>query len=197
MKRSDAQTGQGYPYPVGGHELTATPTMSSLAMVDYINAERKAKAEAEGLTFPCRKYRCLQHRSFMNKVPKVLGVELAAKFFASNKYINGKGGEQTQAIYNFPKREACLMAMSYSYELQAAVYDYMEELEHQRGGYLGYTISELQNIVASARQYSDDDSSDAGKRLRKRQDDLVLLEKAESLVSSLGQLSLSLPGDSD
>ncbi|EKQ0891040.1 Rha family transcriptional regulator, partial [Salmonella enterica] len=27
--------------------------MSSLAMVDYINAERKAKAEAEGLTFPC------------------------------------------------------------------------------------------------------------------------------------------------
>ncbi|HFW3182513.1 TPA: hypothetical protein ACIBFS_004599 [Salmonella enterica subsp. enterica serovar Java] len=62
---------------------------------------------------------------------------------------------------------------------------------------MGYTISELQNIVASARQYSDDDSSDAGKRLRKRQGDLVLLEKAEALVSSLGQLSLSLPGESD
>ncbi|HCA3884560.1 TPA: hypothetical protein MPK85_005317 [Salmonella enterica] len=46
MKRSDAQTGQGYPHLVGGHELTATPTMSSLAMVDYINAERKAKAES-------------------------------------------------------------------------------------------------------------------------------------------------------
>lgn len=196
MKRSDAQTGQGYPHPVGGHELTATPTMSSLAMVDYINAERKAKAEAEGLTFPCRKYRNLQHKSFLTKVPKVPG-EAAAKFFATDTYINGTGGVVERCIYNFPKREACLMAMSYSYELQAAIYDYMEELEHQRGGYLGYTISELQNIVASARQYSDDDSSDAGKRLRKRKDDLVLLEKAESLVSSLGQLSLSLPGDSD
>ncbi|EMO8607700.1 Rha family transcriptional regulator [Salmonella enterica] len=197
MKRSDAQTGQGYAHPVTGHGLITTPTMSSLAMVDYINAERKAKAEAEGLTFPCRKYRKLRHDSFMTKVPKVLGEKVAPKFFGTTTYINGGGGEQVQGIYNFPKREACLMAMSYSYELQASVYDYMEELEHQKGGYLGYTISELQNIVASARQYSDDDSSDAGKRLRKRQDDLALLEKAESLVSSLGQLSLSLPGEGD
>lgn len=196
MKRSDAQTGQGYTHPVTGHELITTPTMSSLAMVDYINAERKAKAEEEGLTFPCRKYRRLKHKNFMAKVPKVLG-ETSAKFLADDIYAVGNGAQATRQIYNFPKREACLMAMSYSYELQASVYDYMEELEHQKGGYLGYTISELQNIVASARQYSDDDSSDAGKRLRKRQDDLALLEKAESLVSSLGQLSLSLPGEND
>ncbi|EKC7217706.1 Rha family transcriptional regulator [Salmonella enterica] len=162
-------------------------------MVDYINAERRAKAEAEGLTFPCRKYRRLQHKSFLTKVPKVLGENHSAKFFAQYKDSTGRD----LPCYNFPKREACLMAMSYSYELQAAVYDYMEELEHQKGGYLGYTISELQNIVASARQYSDDDSSDAGKHLRKRRGDLVLLEKAEALVSSLGQLSLSLPGEND
>lgn len=193
MKRSDAQSGQGYAHPVTGHVLIATPTMSSLAMVDYINAERKAKAEAEGLEFPCKKYRKLSHDNFLKKVPKVLGENDCRKFLRQYKDSTGRD----LPCYNFPKREACLMAMSYSYELQAAVYDYMEELEHQKGGYLGYTISELQNIVASARQYSDDDSSDAGKRLRKRRGDLVLLEKAEALVSSLGQLSLSLPGESD
>ncbi|MDJ7445120.1 Rha family transcriptional regulator, partial [Salmonella enterica] len=143
--------------------------------------------------FPCKKYRKLSHDNFLKKVPKVLGENYCRKFLRQYKDSTGRD----LPCYNFPKREACLMAMSYSYELQAAVYDYMEELEHQKGGYLGYTISELQNIVASARQYSDDDSSDAGKRLRKRQGDLVLLEKAEALVSGLGQLSLSLPGESD
>ncbi|EHE1280814.1 Rha family transcriptional regulator [Salmonella enterica] len=193
MKRSDAQSGQGYAHPVTGNVLIATPTMSSLAMVDYINAERKAKAEAEGLEFPCKKYRKLSHDNFLKKVPKVLGENDCRKFLRQYKDSTGRD----LPCYNFPKREACLMAMSYSYELQAAVYDYMEELEHQKGGYLGYTISELQNIVTSARQYSDDDSSDAGKRLRKCQGDLVLLKKAEALVSSLGQLSLSLPGEND
>ncbi|EFJ9901363.1 Rha family transcriptional regulator, partial [Escherichia coli] len=90
------------------------PTMSSLEMVDYINADRKSKAEAEGLAFPCKKYRKLEHRSFMKKVPRVLG-DAAAKFFATDTYINGTGGVVERDICNFPKREACLMAMSYSY----------------------------------------------------------------------------------
>lgn len=34
--------------------VTELPTMTSLEMVDYINTERKSKAEAEGLTFPCK-----------------------------------------------------------------------------------------------------------------------------------------------
>ncbi|HAF2130307.1 TPA: Rha family transcriptional regulator, partial [Salmonella enterica] len=54
--------------------------MSSLAMVDYINAERKAKAEAEGLTFPCKRYRKLSHDNFLKKVPKVLGENDCRKF---------------------------------------------------------------------------------------------------------------------
>ena len=91
-------------------------------------------------------------------------------------------------------RAADVLAMSYSYELQAAVYDYMEELDRQKGGYLAHTINELQHIVASARQFSDEDSSDAGRRLRKRQDDLVLLEKAEYLVKNLSQLPLNFGG---
>ncbi|HEM8341392.1 TPA: hypothetical protein U2M54_003530 [Providencia rettgeri] len=32
----------------------AHPTMTSLEMVDYINADRKSKAEIEGLKFPCK-----------------------------------------------------------------------------------------------------------------------------------------------
>ncbi|MNZ62182.1 hypothetical protein D3C78_802980 [compost metagenome] len=86
------------------------------------------------------------------------------------------------------------MAMSYSYELQAKVYDYMEELDRQAHGYLSYSVQELQDIVMGARKASDEDSSDAGRRLRKRQDDLVLLEKAESLVESLSQLKLDFIG---
>ncbi len=104
------------------------PTMSSLEMVDYINAERKQKAKQEGLTFPCKKYRNLQHKSFLAKVPKVLG-ETSAKFFADGIFTSGNGAQSIRKIYNFPKREACLMAMSYSYELQAQVFDHMTQLE--------------------------------------------------------------------
>lgn len=174
---------------ISQHDIS-TPTMSSLEMVDYINTERQVKAEEEGMSFPCKKYRKLRHDSFMAKVPKVLGETQSPKFFGD--YIDGKG--RAQSCYNFPKREACLMAMSYSYELQAKVYDYMEELDRQAHGYLNYSVQELQAIVAGARKISDEDSSDAGRRLRKRQDDLVLLEKAESLVESLSQLKLDLIG---
>lgn len=193
MKKLNALAGQGFDHSENSLIDNSVPTMSSLQMVEYINADRKAKAEAEGLTFPCKEYRVLQHKHFLAKVPKVLG-ETSAKFLADDTYVVGNGARVTRQIYNFPKREACLMAMSYSYELQAAVYDYMEELDRQKGGYLAHTITELQHIVASARQFSDEDSSDAGRRLRKRQDDLVLLEKAEYLVKNLSQLPLNFGG---
>lgn len=167
----------------------STPTMSSLEMVDYINVERQMKAEEEGMSFPCKKYRKLRHADFTKKVPKVLGEGYAKNFV--HPFVNEQNGEEYPG-YQFPKREACLMAMSYSYELQAKVYDYMEELDRQAHGYLNYSVQELQAIVAGARRVSDADSSDAGRRLRKRQDDLALLEKAESLVESLSQLKLDL-----
>lgn len=190
MTKFYAPTGEGLAQPKISQHGIATPTMSSLEMVDYINAERQLKAKEEGMSFPCKKYRKLRHDSFMAKVPKVLGEIQSPKFFGD--YIDGKG--RAQSCYNFPKREACLMAMSYSYELQAKVYDYMEELDRQAHGYLNYSVQELQDIVAGARKASDEDSSDAGRRLRKRQDDLVLLEKAESLVESLSQLKLDFIG---
>ncbi len=79
--------------------------MTSVELVAYINEER-APSEA-----------VLRHDSFMAKVPKVLG-EAAPKFFGTDTYVNGTGAKVQRGIYLFPKREACLMAMSYSYELQ-------------------------------------------------------------------------------
>lgn len=89
-------------------------TMSSLELVAFINNQR-GQDEAE-----------LRHNNFMAKVPKVLGTDVA-KFLATQKY----GNSNCRDIYNFPKREACLMAMSYSYELQAIVYDRMTAQEGQ------------------------------------------------------------------
>jgi hypothetical protein len=96
------------------------PTMSSLEMVDFINSQR-GDGDAE-----------LRHDHFMAKVPKVLGEEVAPKFLGTTTYINGAGAHVPRNIYLFPKREACLMAMSYSYDLQAKVYDRMTELEEQQ-----------------------------------------------------------------
>jgi len=89
-------------------------TMSSLELVEFINALRGPDKVQ------------LRHDHFMAKVPKVLGFH-APKFLGTQKYGNGNSRE----ICIFPKREACLMAMSYSYELQAMVYDRMTAQEVQ------------------------------------------------------------------
>lgn len=164
------------------------PTMTSLEMVDYINADRKAKAESEGLKFPCQKYRKLQHKDFLRKAPKVLGENQSAKFYAD--YVDSKG--RSYPCLRFPKREACLMAMSYSYELQAQVFDHMTELEAESG--FGFTIQQLQHMLVLARKASDEDSSDAGRRLKKRQRDLVILDRAEKMIDDIGQMALGLVG---
>lgn len=104
----------------GGIVTEGTPTMTSLEMVEFINSQRK-DGEAE-----------LRHDHFMVKVPKVLGEEVAPKFLGTTTYINGAGAHVPRNIYRFPKREACLMAMSYSYDLQAKVYDRMTALEERQ-----------------------------------------------------------------
>lgn len=91
-------------------------TMSSLELVDYINDSRKFDEK------PVQ----LRHADFMAKVPKVLGIETSEKFRSS--YLAGNG--EQRPCYRFPKREACLMAMSYSYELQAQVFDRMTAMEN-------------------------------------------------------------------
>lgn len=94
---------------------TKTVTMTSLELVDFINSQRK---EGEPV---------LTHADFMKKVPKVLSEKDTGIF--SDIYFDAYGREQR--CYKFPKRESCLMAMSYSYEIQAKVFDRMTELEKQ------------------------------------------------------------------
>ncbi|MEQ7921164.1 hypothetical protein ABQX22_18345 [Xanthomonas sp. WHRI 1810A] len=89
-------------------------TMTSLELVDFINQRRAEDGPI------------LDHADFMKKVPRVLKKD-AGNF--SDIYLDTMN--RRQKCYRFPKRESCLMAMSYSYEMQAAVFDYMTELEQR------------------------------------------------------------------
>ena len=102
-------------------------TMSSLELVAFINEDRKALADSAGVEFPSKGYAELQHKHFLAKVPDVLGVERSANFSSDLPDSYGR----LQPGYKFPKREACLMAMSYSYDLQAKVFDRMTALEEK------------------------------------------------------------------
>jgi|GEM_PF-1231485 len=116
---------------------TATITMTSLEMVDYINSQRK-DGEAE-----------LLHKNFLAKVPQVLGEETSAKFSADLPDSYGR----LRMGYRFHKREACLMAMSYSYDIQAKVFDRMTELEAQIAK---PALPDFTNPVLAARAWADE-----------------------------------------
>ncbi|MGW9792240.1 hypothetical protein ACUW9M_001075 [Serratia sp. 121840015-2] len=107
-------------------------TMTSLELVDYINADRAEKAKNVGAEFPSKGHAELKHNDFLKKVPRVLGEATSGKFFLDDIFTAGNGAQAVRKIYRFPKREACLMAMSYSYELQAKVYDRMTALEDRQ-----------------------------------------------------------------
>lgn len=93
----------------------------------------------------------VRHDHFMVKVPKVLGESLAPEFLGTSYYTNGAGNSVPRPCYNLPKREACLMAMSYSYELQAKVYDKMTELEEANK----QKLPDFNNPVIAARAWAD------------------------------------------
>ena len=61
-------------------DSTNQVTMTSPEIVDFINAHRQSVATIE------KPYVELHHRSFMSKVPQVLGAKDAAKFIASSFY---------------------------------------------------------------------------------------------------------------
>lgn len=121
--------------------------MTTVELVDFINTHRQQQAAAVGDAFPSKRFAKLEHADLMKKVPEVLGAN-AGKF--SGIYRDSRNREQ--GCYDFPKREACLMAMSYSYDIQAKVYDRMTALEQRaaapislddpaslRAALLGYT----------------------------------------------------------
>lgn len=175
------------------------PTMSSLEMVDYINADRKSKAEAAGLKFPCKRFTKIQHKHILAKTPKVLGKEYSAKFSAEYKDSTGRD----LPCYQYPKREACLIAMSYSYELQAQVFDHMTELEGGKdinlldfSGLADMAISEMQNRVAAAEKFSFEEHGQTGSALMtRRKKEKKVIKRAEQLVKDLIQFKLCDMGD--
>ena len=106
----------------------AIKTMSSLELVECINVERSEVAKAAGMSFPSKGHAMLDHSDFLKKTNQVLGV-CAGNFSATYQVSGPNGGKRLAFCYRFPKREACLMAMSYSYDLQAKVFDRMSALE--------------------------------------------------------------------
>jgi len=178
---------------------TEAPTMSSLEMVDYINADRESKARALGLKFPCKRFTKIQHKHILAKTPKVLGEEHSAKFSAEYKDSTGRD----LPCYQYPKREACLMAMSYSYELQAQVFDHMTALEGSKdinlldfSGLTELAIGEMQNRVAAAEKFSFEEHGQTGSALMtRRKKEKRVIKKAEQLVRDLIQFKLCDMGD--
>ena len=125
------------------NQLTTLKTMSSLEIVDMINDHRLSKNTVDAV------YPNLRHSDFMAKVINVLGVECSEKFRSTYLANNGK----ENPCYRFEKREACLMAMSYSYELQALVFDRMTELESQS---LKPQLPDFTNPAIAARAWADE-----------------------------------------
>lgn len=125
--------------PTTGLALTpaqaAGVTMTSLELVGFIN-EQRGEGEAT-----------LAHADFLKKVPQVIG---GGHGNFSDTYRHQQNG-QIYPCYVFPKREACLMAMSYSYELQAKVFDRMTALEAQAAP----AIPNFADPVAAARAWAD------------------------------------------
>jgi len=94
---------------------TAPPTMSSVELVELINAMREPdKAE-------------MRHDHFMAKVERHQGID-APKFRGVYKGGNG----QDRPCFHLPKRECELMVMSESTAVQAKVYDRLATAETSR-----------------------------------------------------------------
>jgi len=95
---------------------TTTPTMSSVELVDVINSMREP-GSAE-----------LRHDNFMAKIEKHPGIA-SPKFLGHVEVPGPNGSVRKSKCYFLPKREAELMVMSESLEVQTRVLDRLIELE--------------------------------------------------------------------
>ena len=115
MTSLSLQTQNATPFNTAIITANTVPTMTSLEIVEFINNHRQANGNET----------VLAHSDFLKKVPEVLGHLVAGNF--SSIYKDSLNRDKP--CYVFPKREACLMAMSYSYDLQAEIYDRMTAME--------------------------------------------------------------------
>ena len=121
-------------------------TMSSRELTLFVNQHRKSESQRNGN----KPFATLRHADFLAKVPVVLG-DTSTKFFVHEEIQNG-ATKRMMPSYKFPKREACLMAMSYSYELQAAVFDRMTELESAQVPALPKSFADALRLAADQQE---------------------------------------------
>lgn len=134
-----------------------------------INESRKARADAAGAAFPSPGFAKLEHADFLKKVPQVLGQEHAGNFSVMFLVTIGNGGARRSPGYRFPKREACPMAMGYSYEL------HMTQVERKNA------LAQVQKVVSQTSAEFLADLPDAYGRARKEKP--VFAEKRAALVT--------------
>jgi hypothetical protein len=124
-------------------QLTITiATMSSLEIVEVINEERKADAEAVGT-----RYVPLRHDNFLAKIEAHPGI-MSPKFLGHIEIPGPNGGVRKSKCYHLPKREAELMVMSESLKVQTRVYDRLAALEGSRQDPLAALPPEHRALVA-------------------------------------------------
>ena len=116
-------------------------TISSIELVEYINTTRKPEQSI------------LSHRHFIEKLPKVLGLDSTVEnstVVTDAEYVKSNGVKAIRTIAILQKREAMLMAMSYSYELQARVYDAWERLAKKNA----LSVPDFSNPAEAARAWA-------------------------------------------
>lgn len=123
----------------------------------------------------------------LEKIPEALG-KSSDQFLIDDVHTNEDGTQENRKAFELPARETFLVAMSMSYELQAATYDYMRELDRQHGGYLRYSIEELEKLASAVRENPNKNSTDMGVILKEYQDGIALLERAEHMAGILNRL---------
>jgi phage antirepressor YoqD-like protein len=148
-------------------------TMTSLEIVDMINKEREAIAALTG-----KEQKILQHKDFLKKTRTVLGEEASAKFSAHVQIDVGNGAKRDTPVYVFPKREATLMAMSYSPAISAAVYDKMTALEEVVASQAVAALPNFSNPAEAARAWALEYERSEQLALVVEQKEALLIEQA-------------------
>ncbi|HGE8296762.1 TPA: Bro-N domain-containing protein [Serratia marcescens] len=195
--KSTAILGRGPTHP----EFTAGANIAELKFHDQVvipfdNGDGKIWFTAEQLAKLLGYADVKQVNKIFQRHKEEFTESMTTKVTVSDKSMSY--GELTIEVRLFSLRGAHLIGMlsrtKIAKELRIWLLDLAEQENSAPQGGVHRTIEQMRNIVATARKASDEDSSDAGRRLRKRQDDLPELLKAERLVDAIGQIAFDLIG---
>lgn len=195
--KSTAILGRGPTHP----EFTAGANIAELKFHDQVvipfdNGDGKIWFTAEQLAKLLGYADVKQVNKIFQRHKEEFTESMTTKVTVSDKSMSY--GELTIEVRLFSLRGAHLIGMlsrtKIAKELRIWLLDLAEQENSAPQGGVHRTIEQMRNIVATARKASDEDSSDAGRRLRKRQDDLPELLKAERLVDAMGQIAFDLIG---